>query len=46
MMAWVVVLLILNFSTLGALGYAVWLLAQKDEKIEPPEVFGEVWEDD
>ena len=52
MMAMVVILLILNFALLGALGYAIWIIAH-DEKtlrdwsdpIEPPEVFGEVWSD-
>lgn len=52
MMTIVIILLILNFSLLGALGYAIWIIAH-DEKIlrdwsdpiEPPEVFGEVWED-
>ena len=52
MMTIVIILLILNFSLLGALGYAIWIIAH-DEKIlrdwsdpiEPPEVFGEVWYD-
>jgi nitrate reductase NapE component len=46
MMTIIVILLILNFALLGALGFAVWVIARNDLKpLEPPEVFGEVWKD-
>lgn len=52
MMTMVFVLLALNFALLAALGYAVWIIAHNDkllhdwaDPLEPPEVFGEVWED-
>ena len=41
----VVVLLILNFALLGALAFAVWIIAHDDKRLDPPEGFGEVWED-
>ena len=52
MITLVVVLLVLNFALLGALGFAVCIIAHNDkllrewsDPVEPPEVFGEVWED-
>lgn len=52
MMTLVIVLLVLNFATLGALGCAIWTIAHDkkilrewEDPVEPPEVFGEVWED-
>lgn len=52
MMTVVFVLLSINFALLGALGYAVWIIAHSEkllhdwsDPVEPPEVFGEVWSD-
>lgn len=52
MMTVVFVLLAINFALLGALGYAVWIIAHSDkllhdwsDPVEPPEVFGKVWSD-
>lgn len=52
MMTVIFVLLAINFALLGALGYAVWIIAHSEkllhewsDPVEPPEVFGEVWSD-
>lgn len=52
MMTIIFILLAINFGLLGALGYAIWIIAHDGkilrdwaDPLEPPEVFGEVWED-